>query len=106
MSKVPELIITNISGVYGLHATVVNKGSIDATNVLWQIHMNNRFLNHITIGECSCIKIKCCEQINSNLFKGFGLININIIVEADNIERICKQFKAVIIGNFIFPLLL
>lgn len=103
MSKAPELIIKNISGVYGLHATIINKGSVDATNIHWQIRMNNRFLNHITTGNISCIKKKCYQQINSNLFKGFGLITINILVEADNMGRISKQCSAIIIGNFVLP---
>ena len=104
MSKIPELVIKNISGVYGLHATIINEGCVDATNIHWQIRINNKFLNHITIGNISCIKKKCYQQINSTLFKGFGLVTINILIDADNMERISKQCSAFIIGNFVFLL--
>lgn len=104
MSKVPELIITNVSGVSKLHATILNVGDCDATEIYWEIHINNMFFKNITKGNISCIKKKCCHEIHSNPINRFGIVNVNILVEADNMDRISKQFMALTIGRFIIPL--
>lgn len=104
MSKVPELIITNVSGSVGLQATICNRGCVDATNIFWQIHIHNNFVDNTSRGNISFIKKKCSQEIASNVFSGFGFVEINIVVKADNMNRISKEYGAMMIGRYLFLL--
>ncbi|MBS3802905.1 MAG: PKD domain-containing protein [Candidatus Thermoplasmatota archaeon] len=103
MSKVPELIIENISGYYGIHAGIANKGCVDATNIEWQIKIHGGFNNQIIAvdtGSIPYLKQNCCCEINSNEFHGFGLVNVIIFVEADNMHRISKRCTGLLFGQY------
>jgi hypothetical protein len=106
MSKIPELVIVNITGLVGLHATISNQGCIDAYNVEWEIHFTGGSLNNIeecTTGKIDCIHRCCCCKIGSELFMGFGIVKIDILVDATNMQRINKQVTAVMFGNYVYP---
>lgn len=107
MSKVPELVIKNITGPLGIHATIANQGCVDANDVCWQIHFTGGPTNHIqecTMGSIPCIHRCCCCEIRSELFMGFGLVHINLFVDAMNMQRINKVCTAIMFGNYVFPI--
>ena len=105
MSKVPEVTISNITGPYGVSAIICNKGCIDANNVSWQIRISNILVNNITKGHFSCVPKRCCQEIQSSIFHGFGIIDVNIIVDANNMQQISNRCKGFMIGKYIFPIL-
>ncbi len=104
MSKIPELIIKNISGPLGIEATIKNKGCIDATNITWTIHICNNIFCYMTLGTIERLKRNCCQQVKSNLFNGIGIVNVEILVNADNMHQISEQCKAIMFGKYIIPL--
>lgn len=105
MSKVPEVTISNITGPYGVKAIICNKGCIDAYNVSWQIRISNIFVNNITKGQLTCVPKRCCQEIQSSICRGFGIIDVNIIVDADYLQQISYRCKGIMIGKYIFPIL-
>ena len=107
MSKVPELVIDDISGIIGIHALIVNKGCIDATNIEWTILMMGGLGNNVDVidkGNILCLEQKCCQEIQSKIITGFGLLDVTVLVKADNMNRISKQCKAIILGQIILPI--
>ena len=104
MSKVPELIITNITGSMGVHAVISNQGCIDAQKIIWEIQVYGGILDHIANidnGNISCLKQKCCCEIKSSKINGFGLVDIAIFVDAKNMHRISKRCKGFLIGEYL-----
>jgi len=104
MSKIPELIITNVSGGFEIQALIINEGCINATDIQWSIMVQGGFLNlinHETSGTFTCIEQHCCESIGCDDAEGLGSINVVIYVEATNMERVMKTARGFVVGTYI-----
>jgi hypothetical protein len=104
MSKIPELIITNISGGFGIQAFISNEGCINATNIEWDITIKGgvlKLINHEERGSFPYIGKHCCESIYCDTVEGLGSIDIVICVKATNMERVMKTAKGFVVGTYI-----
>jgi len=107
MSKRPQLIIDNITGLDNVSALLLNKGTENAINVTWEITIKGGFLNIINTvsrGNFTCIGCNCSKIIHSRPFNGFGLIKINIMANAQNAERMSRKIIGLIFNKNIIIL--
>ncbi len=107
MSKVPELIIENITGPIGIHSIVSNKGCIDAVNVEWEIIVHGGLFNQIEGYDCgsiSCIKQKCCYEIYLYEISGVGFVDVTVYVKANNMNQISRRCLGFLTGQYFLPI--
>lgn len=100
-----ELSIGNIKGPVGVTAEVSNIGGIDiAKNVSWSIAVIGGLFQKVTVlekGMLTVIGIDTSVEIDTDLFFGFGRIQITVTAKAENAPEITAEKTAFLLGPFV-----
>jgi hypothetical protein len=77
---VPIVNVVDISGGFGVSATVENTGTADAENVPWSITIEGglMLIGAETIGEIPTLAVDSSEDITTGLILGFGQVDITV----------------------------
>jgi len=100
-----ELSIGNIKGPVGITADVSNIGRLEvAKNVTWSIVVTGGLLQRVTVlknGTIPLLAINSSLGIDSDMFFGFGRINIIISAKAENALKVSIKKIAFLVGPFV-----
>jgi hypothetical protein len=100
----PELEIGEVTGGFGLKASVKNTGDAAATNVIWNITLDGKlvFMGKSSTGTIATLAAAAEEPIKASFILGFGKTNIVI-------SAICDEGKTAEVTKtafVLFPLVL
>lgn len=75
--EMPTLSVT-VTGGLGVHAKITNSGTANATNVIWQIHVEGGILHRInhTVDGTINIAVGETKSIGTSMFFGLGSIHV------------------------------
>lgn len=100
----PILKIVNISGGFGIRATIKNDGLANITEVKWEIHARGGPLNIFDKkknGSFAALAPGDSKDIRLRYFLGFGRTHIKILAVAVDAEAIPRERDAFKIGPFV-----
>jgi hypothetical protein len=105
--NMPILSIDKVSGGYkSLTASISNKGDVDATNVTWNITINDvtyRFLREIAVSKNGLINVLYAHdgttELRVDIPKGFGTVKVVLIAEILGVNRFEEHIYAFVLGT-------
>ncbi len=102
--QVAELEITSISGFLGVNVVITNIGEVVATNIEWNISISGGILDLVDVkevGETNELAVDSTVEVKTGMFFGFGKINTNIDVDAENADKVEGNYSAFLFGPII-----
>ena len=78
---IPNLLFT-VTGGLGIHVKITNNGTINATNVPWQIHVEGGILHRInrTVNGTVNVAVGETKTVGCSMFFGLGGIQVTVMV--------------------------
>ena len=98
----PFIEIGEITGGFGLHATLHNTGAINATEVLWNISLQGLvFIGKEKTGIVDMIVPGSFSTAKTGFILGFGNVEFTITATAEGLNPVEKQVSAFVFGPFV-----
>jgi hypothetical protein len=100
-----ELSIGDIQGPIGITAKISNIGGINtAKNVSWSLEVNGGLFRKVTVlqtGKVTEIDVGSFTEIDTDIFFGFGNIDIRLTAEAENAVEVIETTTGFLLGPFV-----